>query len=281
MRQAVGLLRAASRSASAGEDAGRRQVRAVLSGIGLTRSRRPGRGQARERWESLAALAQLAEDFFAASPGASLADLAAELAARSAIGHAPALDGVTLASLHAAKGLEWDVVFLAGLTDGIAADRVRADRRGDRGGAAAAVRRGDQGPGPAVPVLGRWPGRPTGGRARKPSRFVEEIRPAAAVRAADRGYGGRGAERGDSMSKALDQVVDLLDLEQIEVDIFRGRSPEGERRQRVFGGQVAGPGAGRGRPHGARRPAGALAARLLHPAGRSRRAADLPGGAGP
>jgi acyl-CoA thioesterase II len=42
------------------------------------------------------------------------------------------------------------------------------------------------------------------------------------------------------MSKALDQVVELLDLEQIEVDIFRGRSPEGERRQRVFGGQVAG-----------------------------------------
>jgi acyl-CoA thioesterase II len=42
------------------------------------------------------------------------------------------------------------------------------------------------------------------------------------------------------MSEALDQVLTLLDLEQIEVDIFRGRSPEGERRQRVFGGQVAG-----------------------------------------
>jgi len=42
------------------------------------------------------------------------------------------------------------------------------------------------------------------------------------------------------MSKALDAVVELLDLEQIELDIFRGRSPEGERRQRVFGGQVAG-----------------------------------------
>jgi acyl-CoA thioesterase II len=42
------------------------------------------------------------------------------------------------------------------------------------------------------------------------------------------------------MSKALDRVLDLLDLEQIELDIFRGRSPEGERRQRVFGGQVAG-----------------------------------------
>jgi acyl-CoA thioesterase II len=42
------------------------------------------------------------------------------------------------------------------------------------------------------------------------------------------------------MSEALDQVLGLLDLEQIEVDIFRARSPEGERRQRVFGGQVAG-----------------------------------------
>jgi acyl-CoA thioesterase II len=42
------------------------------------------------------------------------------------------------------------------------------------------------------------------------------------------------------MSKALDAVVDLLDLEQIELNIFRGRSPENERRQRVFGGQVAG-----------------------------------------
>src|SRR5512140_437975 len=41
------------------------------------------------------------------------------------------------------------------------------------------------------------------------------------------------------MAKALDRLIDLLDLEQIEVNIFRGRSPE-ERVQRVFGGQVAG-----------------------------------------
>ena len=43
------------------------------------------------------------------------------------------------------------------------------------------------------------------------------------------------------MSKALDGVVELLVLEQSEVNIFRGRSPAGERRLRVFGGQVAGP----------------------------------------
>ena len=41
------------------------------------------------------------------------------------------------------------------------------------------------------------------------------------------------------MANALDRLIDLLDLEQIEVNIFRGRSPE-ERVQRVFGGQVAG-----------------------------------------
>jgi acyl-CoA thioesterase-2 len=38
---------------------------------------------------------------------------------------------------------------------------------------------------------------------------------------------------------ALDDLVDLLDLEAIEVNIFRGLSPD-ENRQRVFGGQVAG-----------------------------------------
>ncbi|QQS25879.1 MAG: acyl-CoA thioesterase II [Actinomycetota bacterium] len=39
---------------------------------------------------------------------------------------------------------------------------------------------------------------------------------------------------------ALDHLVALLDLEVIEVNIFRGRSPDDESRQRVFGGQVAG-----------------------------------------
>ena len=38
---------------------------------------------------------------------------------------------------------------------------------------------------------------------------------------------------------ALDDLVHLLDLEAIEVNLFRGVSPD-ENRQRVFGGQVAG-----------------------------------------
>src|SRR5437016_13157320 len=41
------------------------------------------------------------------------------------------------------------------------------------------------------------------------------------------------------MTEALDALVALLDLEVIEVNIFRGISPD-EVRQRVFGGQLAG-----------------------------------------
>jgi acyl-CoA thioesterase-2 len=41
------------------------------------------------------------------------------------------------------------------------------------------------------------------------------------------------------MQNDVDDLVDLLDLEAIEVNIFRGVSPQ-ENRQRIFGGQVAG-----------------------------------------
>ena len=68
------------------------------------------------------------------------------------------------------------------------------------------------------------------------------------------------------MSKALDEVIDLLDLEQIEVNIFRGESPEGERRQRVFGGQVAGQAlVAAGRTVPADRPVHSLHAYFIRP----------------
>src|SRR5258708_17465518 len=68
------------------------------------------------------------------------------------------------------------------------------------------------------------------------------------------------------MTKALAKVVALLDLEQIEVDIFRGRSPEGERRQRVFGGQVAGQAlVAAGRTVPAERPVHSLHAYFIRP----------------
>ncbi|MFH0519779.1 ATP-dependent DNA helicase UvrD2 [Streptomyces sp. M41] len=95
------------------------QVRAVLSGEGWTTEPPAGSGAVRERWESLAALVNLAQDFAAAKPAATLADLVAELDERANAQHAPTVQGVTLASLHSAKGLEWDVVFLVGVAEGM------------------------------------------------------------------------------------------------------------------------------------------------------------------
>ena len=67
------------------------------------------------------------------------------------------------------------------------------------------------------------------------------------------------------MSKALDSLVELLDLEQIEANIFRGRSPS-DRRQRVFGGQVAGQAlVAAGRTVPADRPVHSLHAYFIRP----------------
>jgi DNA helicase-2/ATP-dependent DNA helicase PcrA len=121
VREAVVRLRGAARAGADAETDGTgliATVRHVLSGSGFTDKAPGGTGAAREKWESLAALAQLAEDMAADDPKAGLAEFVAELEERAQVQHAPPLEGVTLASLHAAKGLEWDAVFLIGLVDG-------------------------------------------------------------------------------------------------------------------------------------------------------------------
>jgi DNA helicase-2/ATP-dependent DNA helicase PcrA len=117
IRQAVMLLRGAAR-ASAPNDELAKSVRDVLAAAGLTPQPPSGSGAARERWESLASLVRLAEDLAATNAAAGLAELVQDLDVRASMQHAPTVEGVTLASLHAAKGLEWDAVFLVGLVDG-------------------------------------------------------------------------------------------------------------------------------------------------------------------
>jgi DNA helicase II / ATP-dependent DNA helicase PcrA len=195
VRRALVLLRAAARfpeNSPAESSAGSRapsedprdgggqlaaDVEAVLSAAGWSPTPPNGRGAARERWESVGAIVRLAHEVAAAQPATELAGFAAELEERAAAQHAPPVDGVTLASLHAAKGLEWDAVFLVGLTDGMlpisyatTAGQVEEERRLFYVGITRARRQ------LALSwSLSRVPG---GRRGRAPSRFLDGFAPA-------------------------------------------------------------------------------------------------------
>jgi DNA helicase-2/ATP-dependent DNA helicase PcrA len=119
VREAVTRLRGAARSGEADGHPWVTVVRDVLSGMGWTTEPPTARGQARDRWESFQALVDQAEDF-ATERGveASVGTFVDDLDRRAAEQHAPTADGVTLATFHAAKGLEWDAVFCCGVQDG-------------------------------------------------------------------------------------------------------------------------------------------------------------------
>ena len=115
VREAVTRLRGAARSGEGDEFL--ETMHGTLSGMGWTSQAPTTRGQTRDRWESWQALIDQATEF-ARTAGATLGDFVDDLDRRAAEQHAPVADGVTLATFHAAKGLEWDSVFLCGLQDG-------------------------------------------------------------------------------------------------------------------------------------------------------------------
>ncbi len=192
VREAGMLLRGAARAAASSDPALDdadlpAQVRAVLAARGWSPQPPAGSGAVRDRWESLAALVRLAEQFTAArAPAdapATLADFVAELDERAALQHAPTVEGVTLASLHAAKGLEWDAVFLVGLTEGTLPityaktdEQIEEERRLLYVGITRARRH----------LTLSWAlSRSPGGRGgRRPSRFLTALRPGSTPRAA-------------------------------------------------------------------------------------------------
>jgi DNA helicase-2/ATP-dependent DNA helicase PcrA len=177
VRQALALLRASARAGEATGDNLEERVRAVLAGMGWSAEAPAGRGQARDRWESLTALVSQAGEYAAGDLAPTLEGFVAELDRRAHEQHAPVAEGVTLATLHAAKGLEWDAVFLAGLQDGsvpftyaTTAEAVEEERRLLYVGITRARTR----------LTLSWSlARNPGGQARrKPSRFLDGLRPA-------------------------------------------------------------------------------------------------------
>ena len=121
VRQVIGTLTERSR-----RDPGESAVdacRDVLSRVGWTEQPPSGQGRVRERWESLAAVLALAEDVASAQAAAgdgtaTLGGFVDELTARAQAEHPLSSDGVTLSTLHAAKGLEWSAVALVGVQEG-------------------------------------------------------------------------------------------------------------------------------------------------------------------
>ncbi|MEU8420288.1 ATP-dependent DNA helicase UvrD2 [Micromonospora sp. NPDC048835] len=184
VRQAMVALRAATRSIP-GETPLPAAVVEALTAVGWAPDAPPAGGAARERWEALSALVQLAEEY-AATPEVvpigeaasverpvTLTDFTEELARRAAQQHVPTVDGVTLASLHSAKGLEWDAVFLIGLAEGTlpttyakTVEQVEEERRLLYVGITRARE---------WLWLSYAAARSPGGRARRPSRFLPQL----------------------------------------------------------------------------------------------------------
>ena len=88
----------------------------VLRSLGWTQEAPETRGAVRDRWESLNALMGLAEE---APASTTLKQFVTDLLERQAGQHEPTMSAVTLATLHSAKGLEWDSVHIVGLSEGL------------------------------------------------------------------------------------------------------------------------------------------------------------------
>ncbi len=143
----------------------------VLRSIGWSQEPPELRGAVRDRWESLNALMHLAED---APAETTLKQFVDELFERQAGQHEPTRSAVTLATLHSAKGLEWESVYLVGLAEGLVpisyakdAAAVEEERRLLYVGITRARRS----------LALSWSSAPQQGRAgqRSPSRFLAEL----------------------------------------------------------------------------------------------------------
>lgn len=169
VKQAIMLLRGASISIT--DEPLFKSVSDVLRGLGWRQDPPEGGGAERAKWESMNALLGLAEE---APASTTLADFVRELQRRQQQQHAPTRSAVTLSTLHAAKGLEWEIVYIAGLSEGLVPitfaqglEAIDEERRLFYVGITRA----------RTSLELSWAQRSTSARAeRAPSRFLDEVR---------------------------------------------------------------------------------------------------------
>lgn len=166
VRQAVLALRGASVAPT--ERGFLPNVRRVLREMGLTDEPPAAGGAQRDGWEARRAILRLAEE---ASDDTTLRSFSDTLMARAKDQHEPTMQMVTLSTLHAAKGLEWPHVLLAGCAEGALPisyatgfDAIDEERRLAYVGITRAAR-----------TLELSWSRAAGRGERRPSRFLEEI----------------------------------------------------------------------------------------------------------
>ncbi|HCS61435.1 MAG TPA: ATP-dependent DNA helicase [Microbacterium sp.] len=113
VRQAVLALRGASVAPTERDFLS--NVQKVMRELGLSDEPPTAGGAQRDGWEARRAILRLAEE---APLDTTLRSFSETLMARAKDQHEPTMQTVTLSTLHAAKGLEWPHVHLAGWTEG-------------------------------------------------------------------------------------------------------------------------------------------------------------------